>query len=154
MNNTDNVILTAGAKTYRKSDSNTEVTVEKQLGKEREKKEEKKEEKKKIKDGEKNEEKKEGTDDGTSKGVIYTLASIVFAMSVFTLFYIFGFNTRSPVAFSRMIDVTTLCLLFVISTAEYFLADEDKKYELLENSVYNTEKLTSGPTAYLILRNH
>jgi hypothetical protein len=82
--------------------------------------------------------------DGLSKSSLFTIASVVFTISVISTLYIFGFNSSTSVTFSRMIDITSLCALLVIFTLIYYVTNKKKKYEIIDNSVDNVEKLLKG----------
>jgi hypothetical protein len=57
----------------------------------------------------------------------------------------------SSLAFSRMIDVSTFCVILIVSIMVYYRTDREKKYEILENVVYNTEKLIKGPSKFILV---
>lgn len=85
----------------------------------------------------------------------YTIAIIAFTISlVYTIYYIFSYDTdrsiNDSLAFSRMIDMITLCVVFVLSILMYYLTNKEKKYQILEKSIDNTERFVNGGNAALI----
>lgn len=85
----------------------------------------------------------------------YTIAIIAFTISlVYTLYYIFSFDTNDSIndslAFSRMFDAISFCVIFVLSLLVYYLTNREKKYQIIEKSVDNTEKIINGQNVFII----
>jgi hypothetical protein len=85
----------------------------------------------------------------------YIIAIIAFTISlIYTLFYIFSYDTNESIndslAFSRMLDAISFCVVFVSSVLLYYLTNREKKYQIMEKSVDNTEKFINGQNVFII----